>query len=68
MLTLTRKVGQKLVIGDSVCIEIVSISGKQVAVGITAPDDVKIYREEIAPQGLMDKILGGLRSKFPSTP
>jgi len=68
MLTLTRKVGQKLVIGDSVCIEIVSISGKQVAVGITAPDDVRIYREEIAPQGLMDKIINGLRSKFPSAP
>ncbi|MCV6615805.1 MAG: carbon storage regulator [Cellvibrionaceae bacterium] len=60
MLTLTRKAGQKLVIGEDICIEIVSISGRQVAVGVSAPDSIRIYREEIAPPGLLERILGRL--------
>ncbi|MCV6624015.1 carbon storage regulator [uncultured Pseudoteredinibacter sp.] len=63
MLTLTRKAGQKLIIGDDVCIEIVSISGRQVAVGVSAPDSVRIYREEIAPEGLLDSIMDSLHKK-----
>jgi|GEM_PF-2225585 len=55
MLTLTRRVGQRLIIGKDVCIEVVSVSGKQVSIGIEAPDEVRIYREEIAPKEELEK-------------
>ncbi|GAA6153419.1 carbon storage regulator [Pseudoteredinibacter isoporae] len=63
MLTLTRKAGQKLIIGDEICIEIVSISGRQVAVGVSAPDSVRVYREEIAPEGLLEGIMSSLNKE-----
>lgn len=65
MLTLTRKAGQKLIIGDEICIEIVSISGRQVAVGVSAPDSVRVYREEIAPEGLLESIMSSLDKEKP---
>lgn len=47
MLTLTRKVGESIRIGDDICIVIREISGKQVRVGIEAPSQVLVYREEL---------------------
>jgi carbon storage regulator CsrA len=47
MLVLSRKVGEKLVIGDNVTVEIVRIQGNRITVGITAPSDVKILRGEL---------------------
>ncbi|MBB6522376.1 carbon storage regulator [Pseudoteredinibacter isoporae] len=67
MLTLTRKAGQKLIIGDDICIEIVSISGRQVAVGVSAPDSVRVYREEIAPEGLLESIMSSLSKEKSGT-
>ena len=49
MLILSRKVHQEIVIGDGISITIVAIRGKQVRVGIKAPPDVPIRREELAP-------------------
>lgn len=48
MLILTRRVGEKLQIGDDVSVTVLSIKGNQVRIGIEAPDDVTIHREEIA--------------------
>ncbi len=50
MLILTRKPGESLYIGDSVKITIVEIKGNQIRVGIDAPTDLRIYREEIYMQ------------------
>lgn len=47
MLVLTRKVGEKIQIGDDICITIMEVKGKQVRVGIEAPAAVKVHREEI---------------------
>ncbi len=47
MLILSRRVDESIVIGDEVVITILSVKGKQVRVGITAPPDVSVHREEI---------------------
>lgn len=47
MLILTRKVGESLLIGDDISITILNIRGNQVKIGIKAPKDVSVHREEI---------------------
>jgi len=47
MLALTRKVGERIVIGDNVVITIVNIQGENIRVAIDAPKDIKIYRGEL---------------------
>ena len=47
MLILTRKPGESLYIGDDIKITIVEIKGHQIRVGIDAPKEYRIYREEI---------------------
>lgn len=47
MLVLSRKAGEKVVIGDDIHIEILEIKGETVKIGIQAPGDVTIHREEI---------------------
>lgn len=48
MLTLTREVGQKIVIGDDIVITVVAVSGNgRVKIGIDAPQQVRIDREEV---------------------
>jgi carbon storage regulator len=74
MLILTRKPGESLYIGDNIKVTIVEIKGNQIRVGIEAPTDLRIYREEIylqildenktAAQGVMtdaslDQLSGG---------
>jgi carbon storage regulator len=50
MLVLSRKLGEKIVIGDNIVITVVKIDRNQIRIGIDAPQDVPVYREEIAPQ------------------
>ncbi len=47
MLVLTRKTGESITIGNEIKIVVHEIKGKQVQLGITAPPNVRIYREEI---------------------
>lgn len=47
MLILTRKLGEVLRIGHNITIQIVDVKGKQIKIGIDAPHDMPIYREEI---------------------
>jgi carbon storage regulator len=49
MLVLSRKLGEKIVIGDDVVITIVKIDRNQIRLGIEAPPEVLVYREEIDP-------------------
>lgn len=47
MLVLTRKVGDGIRIGDNVIIKIIEMKGGGVRIGIEAPNDMKIYRQEV---------------------
>ncbi|NII10281.1 carbon storage regulator CsrA [Oleiagrimonas sp. C23AA] len=47
MLILTRRVGETLMIGDEVTVTVLGVKGNQVRVGISAPKDVSVHREEI---------------------
>lgn len=47
MLVLTRKLGEVIRVGDSVTVRILEVKGNQVRLGIEAPADVRIYREEV---------------------
>jgi carbon storage regulator len=47
MLILTRRPGERVVIGDEVLVTVMAVSGHTVRLGIAAPDGVPIYREEI---------------------
>ena len=47
MLVLTRKIGETIRIGNDVTVQVLAIRGGQVRIGLTAPADVRIFREEI---------------------
>lgn len=47
MLVLTRSVGQKIIIGNDIEIVVSSVAGEQVSIGIQAPKDIQVHREEI---------------------
>ena len=47
MLILTRRVGETLMIGDDVSITVLGVKGNQVRIGIDAPKEVAVHREEI---------------------
>jgi len=47
MLILSRKLGERIIIGDDVVISIVEVRGDQVKLGIEAPRNVKVFRQEV---------------------
>ncbi|MFW2421522.1 MAG: carbon storage regulator CsrA [Porticoccaceae bacterium] len=47
MLILTRRVGETLIIGDDVSVTVLGVRGNQVRLGVDAPKDVAVHREEI---------------------
>ena len=47
MLILTRRVGETLMIGDDVTVTVLGVKGNQVRVGVSAPKEVSVHREEI---------------------
>jgi carbon storage regulator len=47
MLVLTRRKNQSIVIGDQIVVTVLEVKGDQIRLGITAPRDVQVYREEL---------------------
>ncbi len=47
MLILTRRVGETLMIGDAVKVTVLGVKGNQVRIGVGAPKDITVHREEI---------------------
>jgi carbon storage regulator len=47
MLILTRRVGESLMVGDEITVTVLGVKGNQVRIGVSAPKDVAVHREEI---------------------
>ena len=47
MLILTRRIGETLMVGDEVTVTVLGVKGNQVRLGVNAPKDVAVHREEI---------------------
>lgn len=56
MLILTRKPGEAIVVGDDIRINVVSVKGNQIALGITAPKEIPVHREEVHMQIVNERI------------
>ncbi len=55
MLILTRRSGEKIVIGDDVTVTVLAVKGKQVLLGIEAPLEIPVHREEIYQRILKER-------------
>jgi carbon storage regulator len=47
LLILTRKTGEAIIVGDDIQITVLEIRGKQIRLGIDAPEDIQVFREEV---------------------
>lgn len=59
MLILTRRVGETLMIGDEVTVTVLGVKGNQVRIGVNAPRDVAVHREEIYERIKRELAAGG---------
>lgn len=63
MLILTRRVGETLMVGDDVTVTVLGVKGNQVRIGVNAPKDVAVHREEIYER-IRNEKEGGAQSQI----
>ncbi len=75
MLVLTRRKNQSIVIGDQIVVTVLEVKGDQIRLGITAPRDVQVYREELLADlteanksAVLDEAAGQVAPPAPSAP
>lgn len=59
MLILTRRVGESIMIGGNIVVTLLGVNGNQARVGITAPKEIPVHREEIAERIRKEREAGG---------
>jgi carbon storage regulator len=64
MLVLSRKEGERIVIGDNITLIVSKVSGNRVTIGIEAPREVKVVRGELEDSGRMLRLESWLREVF----
>lgn len=57
MLVLSRKVGERIAIGDDIVLTVVRIGGNKVSVGIEAPRKLSVRRDELPPHEILEHVL-----------
>ena len=67
MLVLSRKVGERIILGNEIKITVVRVTGGGVRLGIEAPDNVTVVREELQAEALADKDRSDGKMSVPSS-